>query len=205
MIVVNLNKSYPAVAAALVDDHPNSTKLKVTDLQPLADITRGDWYRLSEAKIAETGDLIIGTYASQVVSAYEPTGHIQNADGTVTFTVRPARHWAALIGAPQPCGPWKRGEARGTRYLPTEDYQGYYSPNPDLRTWRIDTHQVAGDHARRMTRDDTAPTQTTSPAAISVSWPDGPTITLAWAAGGVADITLPTNLPYRIHRDQPGD
>lgn len=201
MIVVNLNRSYPTVAAQIADTHPNSAKLRVSDLSPLADATRGDWYRLSDARIAEDGDLLVGTYASQVVSVYEPTGHTQNSDGTVTFTVRPARHWAALIGSPQPSGPWKRGEARSTRYLPTADLQSYYSPRADLRAWRTNTHQVAEDHVRRITRDDTAPTQATTPATITVTWPDGPTVTLTWTAAGVADITLPARLPYRIHRD----
>ncbi len=116
MIVVHMPHSYPPIAEEIADEADPQRSL-----QMLAKDTLGDWYRLADRAIKQYGDLIVGVCDGIAINAYVPTGHKQQPNGTVRFEGVPATRYLDLIGAPAPGGPWKQGELRATRYLPTPD------------------------------------------------------------------------------------
>lgn len=205
MILVNLTKSYPAVARKLAElglDSPR--QVKVALLVDLAAATAGDWYRVSELKIAEFGDIIVGCYGGEAVSVWAIVGHTQQPDGTVSFQLKPALEWHQLVGAPQPGGPWKRGEARATRYVDTEEYARYRG-HPNINTWKANTWTTAIAHHRRIDREPVPVAAFNTPAEISVSWPHVGPITLHLTSTGVLEISVPQGLRTRtVHQTTKG-
>ena len=194
MIVVNLNKTFPtwaekfAVTAPVDDLH----QVKIADLHGLAEICAGDWWRIPELAIAQYGDLLVGCYANQIVAAYHISGHRQDkATGRVRFTIKPAYDYSGIIGAGQPGGPWKQGEARGSRHLPLDDYTDRYMGKPNARAWKHTGAGRAALRAPQITRDPTPPVQVTHPARVSFSWPHLGEITISWTTTGILEIAVP--------------
>ena len=105
MILVHLPATWPQVLASQMS---------------AADATLGDWYGLSEAKLTEYGDALIGVFEHQVVSAYDVSGWHRTSEGKIVFNGTPSKKWAHLIGTPNPGKPWGvRGKARPIQYLDT--------------------------------------------------------------------------------------
>lgn len=204
MILVNLAKSYPAAARQLAElERTAARQVKVADLAGLAAATAGAWYRISELKIAEFGDLIVGCYSGEAVSVWRIAGHTQDSDGTVTFQLKPAPEWHQLVGAPQPSGPWKQGEARGTRYLPTEEYIRYQG-HANINTWKANTWSTAVAHHRRIDREPVPVAAFNTPAEISVGWPHVGPIKLSITSTGILEISVPHGLRTRtVHQPAP--
>lgn len=201
MIVVNLNKTFPDwaekfAAAAPVDD---LHQVKIADLHGLAEICAGDWWRIPELAIAQYGDLLVGCYANQIVAAYHIGGHRQDKPtGRVRFAIKPAYDYFAIIGAGQPGGPWKQGEARGSRNLPLDDYADRYKGTTNARAWKYNVAEMAVLLAAQITRDPTPPAQVTHPAKVSFTWPHLPgEITLSWSTTGVLEIAVPEGIRTR--------
>lgn len=126
MILVNVKQTYPAVAAEIADYDPRTDLIRPTiglsNMKALMGITRGDWHRLSPGYLHEYGDYIAATLSDTVVAVFRVDNHeYVEGDGAdrVRFAVSPAPEAAHLIGGPMPGGPWKRGEGRGTRGVPT--------------------------------------------------------------------------------------
>lgn len=205
MILVNLAKSYPAVARQLAElGYAEPKYVKVADLAPLAAATAGEWYRVSPLRIEEFGDLLVGGYAGEAVSVWKIAGHDQHPqNGTVTFQLKPALDWHQLVGAPQPTGPWKQGEARGIRYIPTEEYQRYQG-RPNINTWKANTWSSAVAHHSRIDRTAIPVAALSTPAEISVSWPHLGPIKLAITSTGILEISVPHGLRTRtLHMPAP--
>lgn len=123
MILVNTSKSYPSLARRIITPAPGESKavaVEESTLELLAEITCGDWRNLSDGLLAEYGDYLLGTCSGVVTVAYRITGH-ERFEGKLRFEVEPATELTPLIGQPQPEGPWKRGEARGTRQVRTPE------------------------------------------------------------------------------------
>ena len=204
MILVNLAKSYPVVARQLTElGHEGPRQVKVAELAPLAAATAGEWYRVSELRIAEFGDLVVGGYAGEAVSVWRVVGHKQNSGGTVTFDLKAAPEWHQLVGAPQPSGPWKQGEARGIRYIPTEEYSRYQG-RANMNAWKGNTWSTAVAHHSRIAREAVPVAAFNTPAEISVGWPHVGPINLAITATGILEISVPAGLRTRtVHRPAP--
>lgn len=205
MILVNLAKSYPAAARQLTAvGHTDPRQVKVAELAPLAAATAGEWYRVSELKIVEFGDIIVGGYAGEAVSVWRIGGHTQDpAGGTVTFNLKPAAEWHQLVGAPQPGGPWKQGEARGIRYIPTDEYTRYQS-RPNINSWKTNTWKTAIAHTNRIDREPVPLAAFNTPATVSVGWPHVGPITLAITSTGILEISVPHQLRTRVvHQPAP--
>lgn len=124
MLLVNLNLSYPALSTAALDlpDDPGHPDVAAWH-DRLRHATREWWLNLSETYLDTHADYIAGTYEGRVVSVYRVTGwnRAQALDGIVrvSFRCQDAPEAAHLITSPMPGGPWKRGEARSTRAVPT--------------------------------------------------------------------------------------
>lgn len=203
MIIVNLNKTFPdwaekfAAAAPADDLH----KVKIADLHDLAEICAGDWWRIPDLTIAGYGDILVGCYANQVVAAYTIAGHRQDPKTSrVRFTLKPAYEYSAIVGAGQPGGPWKQGEARGSRHLPTDDYADRYKGTPNARAWKYNVAELAVLLSSRLTRDPTPPAQVNHPAQVSFSWPHLGEVTLSWTTTGVLEIAVPEGIRTRTVR-----
>lgn len=204
MIVVNLAKTYPGAARAIAElGHAQGKQVKVAELEPLSAISAGDWYRISDLRIAEHGDVLVGTYSNEVVAVWSITGHTQNQDGTVTFALKPATEWHQLVGAPQPGGSWKQGESRATRYIPTGEYERYLG-RPNVNTWKLNTWQVAIAHHQRISREPVPVAAFNTPATIAVSWPHVGPIHLSITDTGILEISVPHGLRTRTtHQPAP--
>lgn len=117
MIVVNINRSYRAVEAGTLT---------------LEDATRGDWYGINDAAIRRHGDVLVGVWRNDVVSAYEIAGHTRLEDGTVRFDVRESSEFAGLVGQPSPVGPWKQGQSRPIVYADTRSIRTGEAPHDQV-------------------------------------------------------------------------
>lgn len=157
MLLVNTARSYPRVALSITTAH------NVADLLgELADVTRQSWPDLSDEYLATNADYIAGTAAGLITVIYKVVdvdrtrgGRDGQNEGPVklVFSVRPAPELGYLIGKPQPGGPWRRGEARGTRAVltPNADEPGADDDptwdkrwiGPVLETARVVTRDVA--------------------------------------------------------------
>lgn len=202
MIVVNLNRSYPEFAADLVAARPTPEAVVMKDLRPLAAITAGDWFRVTDIKARQYGDVLVGCYAGQVVSVYHVTGWKQQSDQTIRFDVKPAITWHAILGAGQPGGPWKQGEARGTRYVESASYKERYelptTTGRDTTSWKLATAELAYRHQGQISRDP-IPTETVNhPAHLTVEWPGIPPIGLHFTTTGILEIEVPQDLRTRV-------
>ena len=121
MILVNTAKSYPTVARLIVSPPPGQSKPVTVEneiLDALETVTTGDWPNLSDTFLDDHGDYLLGTCSGLVTVTYRITRY-ERIGGKLRFFVEPAPELTPLIGQPQPQGPWKRGEARGTRQVVT--------------------------------------------------------------------------------------
>jgi hypothetical protein len=142
MILVNTKLKYPAAARALLEQD---------DAVALGDITRQTWPDMTDARLTQYADYLMGTCGGIVTCIYEVKRWSRTTIDDViklVFTVAPALDLADLIGRPQPGGPWRRGEARGTRCITTQDYLDELLPEtgPSLDrndTWRGAVARVA--------------------------------------------------------------
>jgi len=105
VIVVNLRKSYREVLSGQRD---------------LEDATLGWWAGVTDEAIARYGDIVIGVYGDQVVSAYEVSAHERDADGRVWFDGEESEEFGSLVGKKSPVKPWVRGQARPIQYIDTD-------------------------------------------------------------------------------------
>jgi hypothetical protein len=198
MIVVNLAKTYPIAARAIAElGHTQSKQVKVAELAPLLEATAGDWYRVSDLRIAEYGDVLVGSYAGEAVSAWLIAGHKQSTEGTVTFQLKPAIEWHQLVGAPSPGGSWKQGQARAVRYIHTDEYRRYQG-KPNVNLWRANTWSVAVAHHSRISREPVPVAAFNTPAKIAVSWPHLGPIEVSITDTGILEISVPHGLRTRV-------
>lgn len=126
MILVNVKQTYPSVAAEIADDEPTegstSPTVGLANMRDLIGITRGDWRHLSPGYLHEYGDYVAATLSDVVVAVFRSEGYEYVEDDGVSrvrFSLSPAPEAAHMILGPMPGGPWKRGEGRGTRGVPT--------------------------------------------------------------------------------------
>lgn len=148
MIVVNTEHSYQLIARRMLTPPPGATKPVTVDdslLEELAEKTRGDWLNATDAALRVHGDYLLGTCKGRVTVAYRITGYERTELSKLRFEVEPALELTHVIGAPQPKGPWKRGEARGIRQFATPNPTQVATPenlskgaiaNADLGTWK---------------------------------------------------------------------
>jgi hypothetical protein len=204
VIVVNLTQTYPGAARAIADlGYTQGKQVKVADLAALAAATAGPWYRVSDLRIAEAGDVVVGAYASETVSVWRIAGHKQNQDGTVVFDLKPAPNWHQLVGAPVPGGPWTQGQSRPVRYIPTEEYVRYQD-SPNVANWKANTWQVAVAHHGRISRSPVSTAAFSSPAKVSFGWPHLGPIELQVTDTGILEISVPHGLRTRVtHQPAP--
>lgn len=205
MIVVNLNKTFPEWAKQFGASAPKDLQqVKVADLAGLSEICAGDWWRITDLMIAQYGDLLVGCYAGQVVAPYYIAGHRQDpATGRVRFVLKPAYDYASIIGAGQPEGPWRKGEARGSRNVELHDYAERYKGKPDLRRWKYNVAELVMLQSGQLTRDPTPPQQVTHPAEVTFRWSHLGDITLTWTTTGILEIAIPEGLRTRTVRTAP--
>lgn len=210
MIVVSLNRSYPN----LIDDVKARTA-PIASIQ-LEGFTRGEWPRMS-AKLTEGYlDFVVGTWADIIVSAF-PTNRVEETAGgrmkfefgtdgeapdylrsmfTSNVDVDPAE-W--LIGCPMPGGPWKRGEARGTRRYSLDDYLSDYPALAERRAenfgGRMATHLL--EHFAGMRSIDRADYPALSDES-SAAAPAATDVTVVRQPGGTVIVTIPTGTRAQI-------
>ncbi|MFH7337134.1 hypothetical protein [Streptomyces sp. KHY 26] len=104
MILVHLASSWPDVLA-----HSRTA----------AEVTLSAWAQISDDRLRQYGDAVLGVYQKEVVTAFDITGWSRTREGRVVFEGNPSRRWAHLIGTPNPGKPWVRGQARPVQYLDT--------------------------------------------------------------------------------------
>jgi hypothetical protein len=110
MFLVNLRQSWPAVKAGT---------------RTAAEVTLGEWAQLPDGALAEYGDVILGIYDNEVVSAFDIDGWSRDPDNDrVTFTGTESETWAHLVGGPNPGPRWKQGQAGPVQYLDTAEVEG---------------------------------------------------------------------------------
>lgn len=210
MIVANLNKSYPSL-------------IRAAETRPLAlqGITTGDWPYLKEATLNGYDDLLVGTYDDMIVTAYRITGTstvdyegipktrfevaspISPSDDPFAGFLHDSRFEPAawLIGCPIPGGPWKQGEARGTRRYNLDDYR---KDHPELvereaREFGASTEEELLHHLRGDTLVSTADFPALSGAHPSPSGNSTETgVTVVRQPGGTVVVTIPTGTRARI-------
>ncbi|MPQ98132.1 hypothetical protein GB931_09400 [Modestobacter sp. I12A-02628] len=103
MLVVNVKSSWPQVQRGE---------------RSAEDSVLGDWAALSEQKLRQYADAILGVADNAVVAAFDITDWSRGEDGRVRFMGTPSARWAHLLGGPSPVT-WTRGQARPIRYLDT--------------------------------------------------------------------------------------
>ena len=91
MILVNLNKSWPQVLAGS---------------RTAVDVALGAWAKVSDAAAEQYGDVIVGIYINDVVTAYDVDGYNRSEGDRVTFTGQESTRWRHLLGNPNPGRPW---------------------------------------------------------------------------------------------------
>jgi hypothetical protein len=87
------------------------------------DSVLGDWASLSDQRLRQYADAILGVADNQVVAAFDVTDWERTEDDRVRFHGVPSARWAHLIGTPSPVT-WARGQARPIRYLDTGELEG---------------------------------------------------------------------------------
>lgn len=205
MIVVNLARTYPAAARTVADlGYSQAKQVKVADLSAIAEVATGPWYRISDVRIAEAGDVLVGAYSGEVVGVWRIVSHKQDhASGTVTFELKSAPDWHQLIGAGVPGGPWGQGESRPVRYIATEEYARYQSAASVTR-WKSNMWAAAVGHHGRISRSPVSVTSFASPAQVSFSWPQVGPIELQLTDTGILEISVPHGLRTRVtHQPAP--
>ena len=115
MIIVNLAKSWPAISTA---SEPERSRLLMQE-------TLGEWFGITEASIKQYGDVILGTFRNEVVSACEIHGSTRIVEsGRVTFAGGESPEYTYMIGRPNPGRRWERGMGRPIQYLDTRVFLG---------------------------------------------------------------------------------
>ncbi len=123
MIVVNLRKSYREVLSGHLD---------------MDDATLGWWAGVTDEAAARYGDVVLGVFKEQVVSAFDTVGYQRDAEGRVFFDGEESSEFGAMIGKPSPVKPWVRGQARPIQYIDTDVVR-----NGDATVVRDGKHQRA--------------------------------------------------------------
>lgn len=205
MIVVNLNKTYPEWVRGFAAGIPaNLNQVKVSALAGLRDICAGEWWQLTDHTIALNAHdgLLLGCYNSQVVAAYHIVDHRQNStNGRVTFTLKPAYDYAAIIGAAQPGGPWAKGERRGWRMVDDTNFvTKYKAAKPNTAAWKYHVSEIAVFQAKQLTREAVPSEPVTQPAEVSFRWPHTEEISLRWTSTGLLEIHLTEDIRIRTVR-----
>ena len=108
MIIVNLANTWPRV---------------LTGELSAASATLGEWYNVTDEAIVQFGDVVLGNYRGEVVTAFDVTGFHRTRGGLVVFKGVPSQQFGSLVGGPSPVR-WKRGQARPIFYLATESLTG---------------------------------------------------------------------------------
>lgn len=190
MIIVNTKATYGHSAAGLVAGEDR--------LHELAGNTGGDWPPLSEANLRTYADFLLGTCDGIVTVAYRITGtrrvEVEQAttspdDEPLTvvkmrFRIDPAPEMTWMIGRDQPEGPWRQGEARGTRRVLTPPHR---SMEATLEDWE----RAVVATARRVVP---TPSTALSPApAISASG-----VEIARRDDGALVVTIPAELAQTV-------
>jgi hypothetical protein len=204
VIVVNLARTYPAAARAVADlGYSLAKQAKVADLAAIAAAAAGPWYRVSDLRVADAGDVVVGAYAGEAVGAWRIVDHKQRTDGTVMFELKPAPEWHQLIGAPVPGGPWSQGESRPVRYIATEEYARYQGA-ASVTSWKSNMWSAAVGHHGRISRSPVSVTSFATPAQVAFSWPHVGPIELRLTDTGILEISVPHGLRTRVtHQPAP--
>ena len=116
---VNLPRTYPTV----VESALNKPAAQDEQLKLLAQVTLGDWARVSTSDATGT-QLVLGAYLGVIVTAYTITGYTRGDDDRIRWSGYPADDYARLIGQTLPGGDWKRGQARPLRKVRVEKAPG---------------------------------------------------------------------------------
>lgn len=166
MLLVNITRTYPADAIAGIPEGPDSTPTGViAALSDLVNACRGDWPDLSTRYLSENVDYLAATTtAGRIVGIFRVVDFEHDVDDAgvpkVRFGLEAAPEAAHHLGAPMPGGSWKKGEARGTRavptprdFLPTSDLTA-----ADFTVYLHRTRAVAVAHAEGRV-EDSAPEQ----------------------------------------------
>jgi len=106
MILVNMPQTWPAVKAGTMT--ADQATLAAWPIKQ--DIVDED---------GRVGDVILGIYKNEVVSAYDITGHDYTSDDRVVFKGTPSTEWDYLIGGRSPL-PWVSGQQWPVQHLPTK-------------------------------------------------------------------------------------
>lgn len=119
MLLVNITHSYPVDQIAEAN-----TEGMLLPFASLVNASAGDWPHLSTQYLSDNADYIAATTSvGHIVGIFrvKDADWITDEQGTskVRFMLEPAPEAAHHVGAPMPGGPWRRGEARGTRAVPT--------------------------------------------------------------------------------------
>lgn len=113
MIFVNSTRTWPQVLAGHISAE---------------DSVMGNWAALSEAKLHQYADAVVGVAAGTVVAVFDVANWSTVEDNRVRFYGAPSTRWAHLVGSPSPIT-WTRGQARPVRYVPTDEIAAA-SPGP---------------------------------------------------------------------------
>lgn len=110
MILVNLAQTWPKVLSG--EDNPKRATL-------------GGWAHVSDEALDTYGDVALGIYKNEVVSAFDITGwqflEEEGLPRRVEFLGRGSKEWHHLIGQPNPGQRWKQGQSRPVQYLDTRE------------------------------------------------------------------------------------
>lgn len=217
MIVVNVSQSY---AALLRRERPQTP-------WEFHNITVGDWPPMSEDTLEEYRDYLVGTYNDMIVTAFKiiSVNRIEKdgkaklefvVDGLFNpgrpadpFNLRnPEDEAAWLIGCPIPGGPWKRGEARGTRRYSLD---AYLKDHPEFSVRRDAGlpgsmasnlfELLRGDH--RIPSVDFPALEAASAASSSV--PPAGGVTISRRPDGTVVVVIPTGTRAQITVDPEAD
>lgn len=106
MIFVNVTRSWPEVLAGA---------------RSAEDSVLGDWSALSESKLHQYADAIVGVADGRVVAVFDVTSwHHVGVGDRVRFEGSPSTRWSPLVGTSSHVT-WKRGQARPTRFVDTAE------------------------------------------------------------------------------------
>jgi hypothetical protein len=221
MIVVSLKRSYPNLIADL-----DSPSVGVVEYR-LEGITRGNWPAMRAELIDGYLDYVVGTWDGVIVSAY-PTNAVEVlSDGRIKFgyeedeTSKPVdaftdrfermsvsnnsgepAEW--LIGCPMPGGPWRQGEARGTRRY---DLDSYLADYPELAARREEDFggrmamNLLAHHAGQRAIDvEDYPALTPAGAhePVTLTPAAAADVTVVRQPGGTVVVTIPTGTRAQI-------
>lgn len=110
MIVVNLNKSYPEFAAAL-----------------------------GQSGKKDPNEILMRDLRPPRIESSDPAAAPTRRCGRST-PPELAIEWATMLGTGQPGGPWKQGEARGSRFVDSASYRERYerptTKGRDTASWK---------------------------------------------------------------------